>query len=152
MYSERSFDLPTEDQPWLLVELQGSGSVPPRMVVSGEIDALTAAQLQKAVVDVLRHQRPAGIEMDLSGVTFLDSAGIRALVLCQADARQVECQITLTNPQPIVYRTLQITGLLEHFGLAKSQPSDRPLSAMAGASSGLRKRDSSTDGTERRDG
>ena len=62
--------------------------------------------------------------MDLHGVTFLDAAGIRALVLCQADARQVDCQITLTQPQPVVYRVLEITGLLAHFGLTTPPPSN----------------------------
>jgi anti-sigma B factor antagonist len=87
-------------------------------------DALTVGRLQKAVVDVLRRQRPSCIEMDLHGVTFLDSVGIRALVHCQSDARQVDCRITLTNPQPVVYRVLQITGLLEHFGLTTPPPSN----------------------------
>ena len=54
----------------------------------------------------------------------MDSAGIRALLFCQADARQVDCQIRLTNPHPMVYPVLQITELLEHFGLAAAPPSN----------------------------
>jgi anti-anti-sigma factor len=105
------------------------------MFVFGEVDALTAGQLQKAVVDVLRDQRPGCIEMDLHGVTFLDSVGIRALVLCQADAQQVDCQIRLTKPQPVVYRVLQITGLLEHFGLTEPPPADKPQAGTSRAPS-----------------
>jgi anti-anti-sigma factor len=96
------------------------------MLVFGELDAVTAGQLQKAVVDLLREQRPHCIQLDLHGVSFLDSAGIRALLLCQADAHQADCQIRLTKPQPGVYRVLQITGLLDHFGLTEPPPADNP--------------------------
>jgi anti-anti-sigma factor len=108
MYSERLFDC--------------SDNEPPRIFVFGEVDALTAGQLQKAVVEVLRDRRPRCIEMDLHGVSFLDAAGIRALLLCQADAQRVDCQIMLTEPQPVVYRVLQITRLLEHFRLTEPPP------------------------------
>jgi anti-anti-sigma factor len=96
------------------------------MFVFGEVDALSAGQLHEAVVDVLRDQRPSCIEMDVHGVTFLDSDGIRALVLCHADAQQMNCEIRLAKLQPAVYRVLQITGLLEHFGLTEPPPADKP--------------------------
>jgi anti-anti-sigma factor len=124
MYSEQLFEFRPWDQPSLLVDVQCTDTDTPRMLVFGELDAVDADRLQTAVVDVLRQHRPSRIELDLHGVTFLDSAGIRALLLCQADARQVDCQIRLTNPHPMVYRVLQITGLLEHFGLPVPQSSN----------------------------
>ena len=105
------------------------------MLVFGELDAVTAGQLQKAVVDVVRDRRPTCLEMDLHGVSFLDSAGIRALVLCHADAQQMDCQIRLTKPQPVVCRVLQITGLLEHFGLTQLPPADQPRAGTSRAPS-----------------
>jgi anti-anti-sigma factor len=124
MYSEQLFDSQSGNPPSLLVDLDCRDPGPPRMLVFGEVDAVTAGQLQKAVVNVLSDQRPSCIEMDVHGVTFLDSAGIRAMLQCQADARQVDCQIRLTKPQPVVYRVLQITGLLEHFGLTEPPPDE----------------------------
>jgi len=126
MYSEQLFDSQSGSRPTMLVDLDCSDAGPPRMFVFGDVDALSAGQLQEAVVEVLRDQRPSCIEMDVHGVTFLDSAGIRALVQCQADARQVDCQIRLTKPQREVYRVLQITGLLEHLGLTEPPPADKP--------------------------
>jgi len=126
MQTEQMSDSQSESPPTLLVDLQRSDSEPPRMLVFGELDAVTAGQLQKAVVDLLREQRPHCIQLDLHGVSFLDSAGIRALLLCQADAQQADCQIRLTKPQPAVYRVLQITGLLDHFGLTEPPPADQP--------------------------
>jgi anti-sigma B factor antagonist len=124
MHAEQLFEFRPGDQPLLLVDVQRTDTGPSRMVVFGELDALSADRLQQAVTDVLRRQRPRCIQMDFHGVTFLDSVGIRALVLCQADARRVDCQIRLINPHPMVYRVLQITGLLEHFGLTAPQPSN----------------------------
>ncbi len=88
------------------------------MVVFGDVDTVNAARLHKDFIEVLRHHQPSRIEMDFHGVNFLDSAGIRVLLLCEADARQVGCRITLTDPQPPVRQVLRMTGLLEHFGLA----------------------------------
>ncbi len=120
MRSDLSFHAKSDDRSCLVVDLQcGSATTPPRIAVAGDIDGTNATQLQAAVIDVLRHQRPGRIDVDLTQVTSLDAAGIRAMLLCQADARQVDCLLKLIKPQPMVYRVLQITGLLEHFGLDK---------------------------------
>ena len=96
------------------------------MVLSGEVDATSADRLTESVVEVLGRRKPRRLEIDLGGVTFLDSAGIRALVRCHADAQQADCPLTLSAPRPMVYRVLEITGLLEYFGVTKPQPSGRP--------------------------
>ena len=59
MYTERLFDSPPEGQASLLVDLDCSDTEPARMFVFGEVDALTVGQLQIAIVDVLRRQRPS---------------------------------------------------------------------------------------------
>jgi anti-sigma B factor antagonist len=124
MQIERTFDAQLDHRFSLLLDLDG-GRNPgvPRVVLSGEVDALNADQLRDAVVEVLSGHRPGHIEIDLDGVTFLDSAGIRALVGCHADAEQAECRLTVTAPRPAVYRVLEITGLLEHLGVTRSPPS-----------------------------
>jgi anti-anti-sigma regulatory factor len=48
-------------------------------------------ELQHAVIEVLRRQRPACIDIDLAQVGLLDCAG--AVLLCKADAVQLDCQI-----------------------------------------------------------
>lgn len=126
-------DIPLDDPPSLCVRTEGAEAGVARMVLSGEVDAVGAAHLQRAVVEVLRQHRPSCIEMDLGDVTFLDAGGTKVLVLCQADARQMNCRIRLTNVQPAVYRVLHLTGLVEHFGVPRRQPRpgspDRPTSA-----------------------
>jgi anti-anti-sigma factor len=117
----------------LLVDVHGGDDTQaPRIAVAGEVDMLTAPAVQEAVVDVLHHRHPRRIEIDLRGVTFLDSAGIRTLLMCHADARQEDCLLTVVDPHPRVYRVLQITGLLGFFALAADPAaSDRDTSAVA---------------------
>ena len=79
-----------------------------RLVVSGELDAETACRLQKVVIDVLRHGRPRSVDLDFHEANFVDSAGIRPLVMCHTDAQQVDCHIRLTGLQPPVLRVLEI--------------------------------------------
>jgi anti-anti-sigma factor len=117
MYAAGPLDTELHDLSALLVEVDRSEeTLVRRITVAGELDALSAAELHKAVIDVLRRQ-PHRLEINLRGVTFLDSAGIRALVSCHCDAQQLNCRLTVTDPHPIAYRVLQITGLLDHFGV-----------------------------------
>jgi anti-sigma B factor antagonist len=94
-----------------------------RIAVVGELDGLVARPLQRAILDTLRQYRPREITIDLGDVTFLDTGGLNALVTSRADARQVDCQLHIINPRPLVYRVLRIVGLLELFGLDASQRS-----------------------------
>ena len=88
-----------------------------RIAVTGELDEFGARPLQQAVLDALRRHRPRNITIDLRGVTFLDTAGVTTLIQSRADAGQLDCRLTLSNPQPPVYRVLHIVGLLTPFGL-----------------------------------
>ncbi len=85
----------------------------------------------------LRHQRPGCIHVDLARVASLDAAGIRAMLTCQADARQIDCVLKLVKPQPPVYRVLPITGPLQHFGLDKPRTTLSPPWIASAASIGL---------------
>jgi anti-sigma B factor antagonist len=107
-----------QDSSILLVEIDRNDVAPVRRItVAGELDVLNVALLDNAVLELL-HRRPRRIEIDLRGVTFLDSAGIRALLSCHNEARQRSCRLTLTDPHPMAYRVLEITELLDHFGIA----------------------------------
>jgi anti-anti-sigma factor len=104
----------------LLVEIECCDTAQvQRIAVAGELDALSAPALHNAVDDVLCQHFPRRVEINLHGLSFLDSAGIRALLFCHARAQQRDCQLMLTDPHPMTYRILQITGLLDHFGLTE---------------------------------
>jgi anti-anti-sigma factor len=118
MTLEPSRPLPGDDQSRLPLDVAHDvvpGTV--RMTVAGELDDLGAPELRKTFLDAVRRHRPAAVEMNLAGVTFLDSAGIRSLVLCQADARQNDYRLTLVDTTPSIRQVLEICGLLDHFHL-----------------------------------
>ncbi|WP_204301387.1 STAS domain-containing protein [Actinoplanes campanulatus] len=103
-----------------------------RLAAVGALARDTASLMQAAVVDVLRHHLSRRIDIDLAGVTFLDAGGIRTLLTCRADARQVGCRLTLSNPQPLVYRVLNVAGLLRPFGVTRSHVAVAAQPAHAG--------------------
>jgi anti-sigma B factor antagonist len=90
-----------------------SGSI---VSVSGEVDSTTAPALRNCLLEVIARPGTSTIEVDLRGVTFLDSAGLSALATAHRAAvaadrvLQMRCGTTRA-----VVRPLQITGLLTVF-------------------------------------
>ena len=84
-----------------------------RVAVTGEVDLATAPELRERLLGVLHTHRPAVLDIDLAGVTFLDCTGIGALVAVHNAAVHEGCQVRVCHPQPIVRRVLEVTGLLD---------------------------------------
>jgi anti-anti-sigma factor len=93
-----------------------------RVAVSGEVDLATADVLRDSLLGVLRDETPTMLGVDFAGVTFLDCAGISALVAVRNAAARTGRQLRITHAQPIVRRVLDLTGLLDVF----TAPIDRP--------------------------
>jgi anti-sigma B factor antagonist len=83
-----------------------------RICFSGEIDLSTAQLVDVAVCDALRSHHPRHVAADLADVRFLDASGIRALLRCSAQAIEMGCELAVTHPQPIIYKLLDIAGVL----------------------------------------
>jgi len=88
------------------------------VVVTGEVDLLTAGQLRAVAEDVLEVHRPARLEIDLAGVTFLDSSGINTLVALAREAGDRAATLAVVRAQAQVARVLAITGVAEFLGLS----------------------------------
>jgi anti-anti-sigma factor len=101
-----------------------------RVAVAGEIDLSTADLLRARLLTVLSALRPQRLEVDLAAVTFLDCSGITVLVVAGNIAARTGCQLRITNPQPIVRRVLDLTGLL---GVLTADFEQAPLVATAAA-------------------
>jgi anti-sigma B factor antagonist len=81
-----------------------------RVVVSGELDSSSAPRLIGIVAEVA--QPPVTqIDVDCAEVEFLDSAGVRALIVSQSQARSMGCGLSLVAASPPVSRVLEMTGL-----------------------------------------
>jgi anti-anti-sigma factor len=78
---------------------------------AGEIDLRTAGALRAAIQDTLHTPHPIDVVVDLGRVTFLDCAGIGALVAGRNTAVRRGRGYTVVNPQPPVRRVLDIAGV-----------------------------------------
>ena len=75
--------------------------------VSGEIDAHTAPLLGTALADL-----PDGNAiLDVAGVSFMDSSGLRVLIDAATRAREAGGDLILANPTPGISRLIEISGL-----------------------------------------
>jgi anti-anti-sigma factor len=78
----------------------------PLITVEGELDSSNVASLEATIASVTA-VRPAQLVFDLSGLRFMDSAGISALIGAAAKADAVR----LRRPSPPVTRVIELTGL-----------------------------------------
>lgn len=80
------------------------------LVVAGRLDAESAGELRHAVAGEVRHGEHR-ISLDLAGVTFLSSAGIRVLFETQREARAAggECLVRVASGP--VQKVLELTRL-----------------------------------------
>jgi anti-anti-sigma factor len=85
----------------------------------------TAPLLRQRLIGVLRGDHPEAVEVDLTGVTFLDCAGVGALVAARNAALRIGCRMRVCHLQPIVRRILAVTGLLNALNVPTVHP-DRP--------------------------
>jgi anti-anti-sigma factor len=93
---------------------------PVRVTVVGEIDALTEGSLHAALVGAVHEAWPGRIELDLSGVTFLASDGVRTLLTGLVTAQRADRELTLVAASPVAHRTLDECGVLDAFTAASA--------------------------------
>lgn len=86
--------------------------------VSGEIDLLTAPQVEDAVMPLAR-QRPSMLVVDLSGVSFLASAGLKLLVAAQ-QASGDGTRVRVVADDRHTFRPIEMTGISEQIAVYPS--------------------------------
>ena len=81
------------------------------LVVSGELDVANAPRLQAALDEMLA-ANPRQVEIDLSEVSFIDSAGLRTLMGAKdsCDRREVELKL-VESVHPGAMTVFEATGL-----------------------------------------
>lgn len=88
------------------IDTRAEESGTPVITVSGELDISNAGSLER-VVETMAKQHPQRLIFDLSGLRFMDSAGIAVLVGTTAKVEEVR----LRDPTPVVRRVIELTGL-----------------------------------------
>jgi anti-anti-sigma factor len=116
---DRTLDHAASAAPLLPIDIDvTAGRRLARLEVAGDLDGSTTTELLGAVRKVLAAPAPERVELHLAALTFIDSAGIRCLLTCQTAAEDAGSRLLLVNPSRPVFRVLEITSLLDHFGLA----------------------------------
>lgn len=99
-----------------LTQETGSGGAA-RLLVSGEIDMSNAAQVRDAGIASVSADSVHGLDVDLSGVTFLDSTGLGALVAVRTAGSDLSRVVRITEASPRVRQVIEVCGLSAEFGL-----------------------------------
>jgi anti-sigma B factor antagonist len=80
----------------------------------GEFDISTAPRVEETLRRV-ETDEPATVVIDLSGLDFMDSTGLRTLVNADQRARQAGRRLALVRGSEMVQRVLRLTRLDERF-------------------------------------
>lgn len=97
------------------------------IVVAGDLDVSSAGTLEQALIAAEQSRRAdEPLVIDMHGVEFMDSSGLRTLVAASLRAANRGTKVALRSARIELVRLLEITGLREQFGLPEGTPGDRP--------------------------
>ncbi len=78
-------------------------------MATGDLDLESADHIERHVRQ-LRGRGVARVVIDLRGVEFLDSTGLRVLISLRNDAKRQHHELCLVRPPPAVRRVFTLTG------------------------------------------
>jgi len=87
-------------------ELKGGVSI---VVISGRVDSVTATALDAKLAEVVADHKQ--IVLDLSDVTYLSSAGVRAIIKTLRAAEKADGGVKLANIPNMVAEVLETVGM-----------------------------------------
>jgi anti-anti-sigma factor len=93
--------------------------------VSGDVDYEAADEVVETASQLLVEQSDLiDLHLDLSGLTFLDSAALSGLLLLHRRATQSGVALHLDHRPAFLDRVLQVTGLYDHLAAPHSAERD----------------------------
>jgi anti-anti-sigma factor len=91
------------------------------LVLSGELD-LTSSWLLDHPLLQIRAGGTTSFTIDLSGLTFIDSAGIRSILAARGLCTSRGCEFMLIPGAGQVQRAFEVLGLIDHLPFANQRP------------------------------
>ena len=91
-----------------------------RVAPVGEIDLATVGQLRARIGELLS-AGPSRLVLDLHGVTFMDSTGLRLVLELLQSSRENHWELSLTEVPPAVQRVFELSGVLDALPLGVPQ-------------------------------
>jgi len=83
------------------------------LTLRGELDLSTVPKVEESLRRIEEHAPPL-IVLDLGGLTFLDSTGLRMVVTADQRAREARRRLAVVRGPESVQRVFSITRLDEH--------------------------------------
>lgn len=80
------------------------------VTVSGRVDSVTAGALDEQLARIAKEN--SKLVLDMQGVTYLSSAGVRAIVRTLQSAQKAGGEVFLANVSDSVERVLETVGML----------------------------------------
>jgi len=85
-----------------------------RIAIEGEMTIYRAADLKVTVLEALRKTKV--LEIDLSGISELDTAGLQVLMLAKQTAAADQRELRLLQHSPAVMEIFEMLDLVAFFG------------------------------------
>jgi anti-anti-sigma factor len=88
------------------------------VVMSGELDISTAQRLEEDLKRI-EASRPPTTVLDLQKLTFMDSTGLRLLIMADARARGEDRRLVIVQGNEMVQRVMRLTRLDERLTIVE---------------------------------
>ncbi|WP_144120192.1 STAS domain-containing protein [Catellatospora sichuanensis] len=85
-----------------------------RIGLTGEIDLAVVDELRELLVSAGCRRPGLAVAVDMCAVTFIDSSGIRTLVVARDEVVASGSELRLTNLSGMALRVLQVSGVYGH--------------------------------------
>jgi len=92
-----------------------------RLAFFGELDLASARGVEEEI-ERLERDRPQQLVLDLRGLTFMDSTGLRLITSADSRARQQGRRLTIIQGPEAVKRVFTITRLDERLDIVEDEP------------------------------
>lgn len=91
-----------------------------RLKLAGELDLASIARVEQAV-DAELAKGARALVLDLGGVSFVDSSGLRLFIVLDQRAAAEGWKLTLTRPQEQAMTVFVVSGLEDNLPFAESR-------------------------------
>jgi anti-anti-sigma factor len=99
-----------------------------RLVLSGELDIASAGQVEREL-EQIEQGAPQTLVLDLRGLAFMDSTGLRIVVAADARAREGSRRLVVVRGPEAVQRIFRMTRLDERLDMVDDPTDVAPVSA-----------------------